>query len=374
VHRRGWLQGVTSVAAVAALDGCAHVERHAGFDCVVDAAAGEHEAPATCRSVAQALGQAARSDKEPFRILVRPGRYSEKLEISRAGIDLIGTSRAGTVISYAAVAGGRAPGGRDWGMAGSATLSVRAPRFRAAHLTIENAFDYPANFARAAADPLRLGSPQAVALLTTTGSDCAHFHDVALSGYQDTVFVDAGRSFFQECRLSGHVDFIFGAGCALFDACEIVSRPRQNVPQGYVLAPSTSVHDPFGLVFRNCRLVPESDEVRDGQTFLGRPWHPSREFPDGRYADPEVMGAAALLHCWLGRHIAPAAWTEMGGLARDGTRVMFQPGDARLFEFENSGPGATTHAERRQLSAAEAARFTPQAILVNWQPERFDVQ
>jgi pectinesterase len=374
MNRRGWLKSATSAAAIAVLDGCVHAGRLADFDCVVDATAPARRARAACRSIAQALEQAGRSDKEPFRILVRPGRYSEKLEVTRAGVDLIGMSREETVITFAAVAGARAPGGSEWGTAGSATLSVRAPRFRAAHLTIENAFDYPANFARPAGDPLRLGSPQAVALFTTADSDCAHFYDVALTGYQDTVFVDSGRSYFRECRLIGHVDFIFGAGCALFEASDVVSRPRENVPQGYVLAPSTSIRDPFGLVFRECSFVPESDQVRDGQTFLGRPWHPGRDFPDGRYADPDAAGAAALLHCQLGRHIASEAWTEMGGLARDGGRVMFKPADARLFEFENTGPGATQHAERRQLSAEEAARFTPQAVLRGWKPQDFAAQ
>ncbi|HKE44813.1 MAG TPA: pectinesterase family protein [Steroidobacteraceae bacterium] len=375
MNRRSWLQGATSAAAVAALGGCVHSRNPAGPDCIVDAAATPHAGNVpTFRSVAQALEQAAHSTRELFTIAIRPGRYVEKLEISRPGIELLGTSRDSTVIAFSAASGERRPGGGDWGMPGSATLSVRAPRFRAAHLTIENTFDYPANFARPAGDPLRLTSPQAVALLAAAGSDCAHFRDVAVVGHQDTLFVDAGRSFFEQCRLVGHVDFIFGAGCALFEDCEVVSRPRNNVPEGYVLAPSTSVHDAYGLVFRECRFIPQDERVRDGQTFLGRPWHPGRDFPDGHYADPDAVGAAALLHCWLDRHIVPAAWTEMGGPARDGTRVMFQPADARFFEFENRGPGAEPHPARRQLSAQDAATFTRAAILGSWEPAPFGAQ
>ena len=36
----------------------------------------------------------------------------------------------------------------------------------------------------------------------------------------------AGRSYFKNGAISGGVDFIFGAGRTVFEACDIVSRPR----------------------------------------------------------------------------------------------------------------------------------------------------
>jgi len=379
MSRRGWLKRAASAAAISALDGCSALPggTERGFDCVVDASsvsAVDTPTPA-CASVAQALEHAANSDREPYRILVRPGHYRERLEITRAGIDLIGTSRDSTVITFDAASGLRRADGTEWGTAGSATVTVRAARFRAAHLTMANDFDYPVNFAKRSTDATRLASPQAVAFMAAAGSDYAHFHDVALIGYQDTVFVDAGRSFFDRCRLAGHVDFIFGAGRAYFQACEVVSRPRVGVrPEGYVTAPSTLLRDPCGLAFRDCRFIPENDHVRDQQTYLGRPWHPGRTFADGRYADPEAIGAVAVLRCWLDRHIARAGWTEMGGLARDGSRIMFKPEDARFFEFENHGPGAAANVGRRQLTAAAAASYTRVLVLSGWEPAPFDRQ
>ncbi len=378
MNRRTWLKRAASAAAISALGGseASPAAKEPGFDCLVDASdvSAEDARTPVVRSVAQALEQATRSDRESYRILVRPGCYREKLEITRAGIDLIGMSRDSTCIAFDAASGLRRADGTQWGTAGSATLTLRAARFRAARLTIANDFDYPANFAKLPADPARLASPQAVALMTAPGSDCAHFEDVALVGYQDTVFVDAGRSLFERCRLMGHVDFIFGAGRAYFQSCDIVSRPRVGIqPEGYVTAPSTLLRDLYGLVFRDCRFVPENDHVRGGQTYLGRPWHPGRTFSDGRYADPDSAGAVALLNCWLDRHIASEGWTQMGGRARDGSRIMFKPEDARFFEFENRGPGAAASPARRQLAPKEAQQLTREVVLSGWTPATFEI-
>jgi pectinesterase len=358
MHRRRWLQSAALTAAAVALDGCTAAFRSDAFDCIVDAGAAEdasHPQPARCRTLKEALDAAANSSRDPFRIQLRPGRYREKLEVSRPGIELVGAGRDFSIIAFDAASGLWRPDGAEWGTAGSATLTIRAPRFAARHLTLANDFDYPANFARTASDPARIASPQAVAVLLATGSDDAQFEDVALTGFQDTLFADAGRSRFLRCRVSGHVDFIFGAGQAVFDDCDIVSRARGGVtPQGYITAPSTPRAQPYGLVFHECRLLAEDDRVLPGETFLGRPWHPTRTFADGRYADPDAIGSTVLLRCWLDPHVAIGGWTEMGGTARDGSRTMFQPGEARFFEFESRGPGAVRNDSRRELSTAEA--------------------
>lgn len=363
MDRRRWLQSAALTAAAVALDGCASANGPAPFDCIVDAGPTEgvshpRSDSARFRTLKYALDSAAQSARDPYRILLLPGRYHEKLEVSRPGIELVGAGRDLSILSFDAASGLRRPDGAEWGTAGSATLTIRAPRFAARHLTIANGFDYPDNFARTGSDPARIASPQAVAVFLATGSDDAQFEDVALTGFQDTLFVDAGRSRFLRCRVAGHVDFIFGAGWALFENSDIVSRPRPGVnPQGYVTAPSTPRAQPHGLVFHDCRLAAENDQVLPGQTFLGRPWHPARTFADGRHADPDAIGSTVLLRCWLDQHIATTGWTEMGGTARDGSRTMFQPGEARFFEFESRGPGAVRNESRRELSATEAKRL-----------------
>ncbi len=50
--------------------------------------------------------------------------------------------------------------------------------------------------------------------------DKARFRHVRLEGYQDTFYSKSGsRSYFTDCEVSGHVDFIFG----LVSPCSIAA-------------------------------------------------------------------------------------------------------------------------------------------------------
>jgi hypothetical protein len=62
-------------------------------------------------------------------------------------------------------------------------------------------------------------------------------------------------------------------------------------------------------------------------------------------------------------HIARAGWDPMAYTARDGTRVMLEPAQARLAEFDSRGPGANRSAARRQLDPAVAERLRHEAAL-----------
>jgi pectinesterase len=200
------------------------------------------------------------------------------------------------------------------------------------------------------------------------GSDRAQFSRVNIVSHQDTLFADAGRSLFVECRVAGSVDFIFGGGTALLDRCEILSRYRPGKErQGYLAAPSTRRQQEFGLTFLDCRLLKE-DKVPAQSVVLGRAWRPARSFADGNYGDPEALGAAAFIHCWMDDHIAADGWDPMNYTARDGSRVPLDPMDARLYEYESAGPGARQSARRRTLNASEARRYTRTRILDGWRP------
>ena len=326
------------------------------------------------KTVQQALDAAPEQSGTLWRVEVRKGRYYEKLYVNKPNIYLVGESRSASVITYDAYAGQAKPasyGNGNWTTFGCATLTVSAPGFSVENLTIENGYDYLANDGKAATDPTRTNDPQAVALMLTRGSDRARFNNVTITGHQDTLFVDTGRSYFRDCRISGGVDFIFGAGQTVFEACDIVSRPRTkpNVnPFGYVSAPSTQISERYGLIFLRCKLLKENANLPPNSTALGRPWHPAVNRPDGRYADPDAIGSSVFIECFMDDHITTDGWYSMTGQQKSGPdRTVFYPQDSRFFEYKNMGPGAKINPHRRQLTDEQAADYTVAKVLGHWQ-------
>ncbi|MDR3411455.1 MAG: pectinesterase family protein [Formivibrio sp.] len=310
-------------------------------------------------------------------IFIRAGRYHEKIVVAKPNITLVGENRDSTILTFNDYSGIKDAKGNSIGTWRCATLIVRATDFKAENLTVENAFDYLGNDAKNSADPTRTSEPQAVALMTDRGADRTFLQNVRLMGYQDTLFTSVGRTFIDKSIIAGNIDFIFGAGQTVINHSEIVTRPRgrnmRGEPVGYITAPSTPLADPYGLVIMNSRLVKESDRVPARSCPLGRPWHPTTTFPDGRYADPNAVGAAVFIHCWMDEHITEAGWDKMQGTSRKaGEKDWFYPDNpnhARFAEYESSGPGAQINADRKQLSVEEAQNYTIEKLLHGWNPQ-----
>lgn len=339
----------------------------ADYNAVVSAAASS--AHNSFKTIGEAIASAP-ADNAPFVIYIKNGTYHERLTITRPNIHLQGESRDGTIIAADTAAGALKPDGSKWGTYGSNTVKVDAPDFSARSLTIRNDFDYLGNEAKNSDDPTKVKDTQAVALLVSENSDRAYFHDVNLVGYQDTLYVKGGRSFFEKCRISGTVDFIFGNGTALFDDCDIVARTRVNPGDesfGYLTAPSTDINQKYGLVFTNTRVIKESNAVPAKSYALGRPWHPTTTFPDGRYADPNAIGQAVFLNTQMDDHIY--GWDKMSGKDIKGEKIWFQPQDSRFFEYQSSGAGAEKNEGRRQLTAEQAAEYSKEKVLAGWTPK-----
>jgi pectinesterase len=329
--------------------------RHAGTD--GDSVAG---AP-VYRTLGAALAGLPANGAQRAVILVRKGRYREKLTIDRPRVTLVGEHRDSTVLTYDAAAGTPTPTGSTYGTRGSYTLRIIAPDFRAERLTVENGFDYPANARKAAADPTKVRDAQGVALMLDHGSDRAAFVEVRILGHQDTLFPESGRAWFHRCVVAGSVDFIFGAGQAVFDACEIVSRDRgSRTNNGYVTAPSTPTSQPHGFLFWRSRLTKETPAMAANSVTLGRPWHP--------FADPEANGSAVFVDCWMDDHVGAKGWERMSMTDSTGERSWWGPETARFFEFGTRGPGAVASPTRRVLTRAQAAAHTPAAVLRGWAP------
>ena len=290
------------------------------------------------------------ADRDPsarwITVDIGPGTFREKLVIRRNRVRLVGRGAARTRLWFDAVAEHAGRYDRaHWGTAGSATLTIDADEVAVTGITIENAYDYLANDALPSGDPRKIANSQGVAVMLDTRSDRVAFDRVAILGYQDTLFTRGKRAFVRDSLIAGNIDFIFGSGMLLIERSEIRSR-RRAAPTApgdfasFITAPSTQLSQPIGIVVHRSRLTRESG-VADASVALGRPWHPTTSFPDGRYADPQAVGQAAFVDCQMDAHIHPDHWTGMAGTARDGTKSrIFLPAESRFTETGSRGPGA----------------------------------
>jgi pectinesterase len=298
-----------------------------------------------------------------------PGDFYEKVTIRRAKTVLKGEGAGRTRLHFDAVAQAAGQYHRErWGTPGSATLTIDADQVTVDGLTVENTYDFLANDGLADGDPRKTGNSQAVAVLLDVHSDRVLIRNASLLGYQDTLFANGGRAYIRRSLVAGNIDFIFGNGRLLIADSEIRTRKRlAPVAAGdfhsFVAAPSTPLSQRMGIVIYRSRLTREAG-VPDNSVALGRPWHPTTRFADGRYADPNAVGQASFIDCFMDAHIHSDHWTSMNGTARDGTKTaVFRPQDSRFSESGSYGPGARhadigiTWADPIGLRDIEAAMF-----------------
>lgn len=298
------------------------------------------------------------SDAVSAVIHIGPGVYREKLVITRPNLTLLGEgeSREDTVLVWGDAAFDDMPEGDKRGTFRTASVRIDTHDFTARHLTFKNDAGY--------------GHDVGQALALYVDGDRIYFEDCCLLGSQDTLFTAPlplkeaipggfkgpgadkpriqGRHCFRSCMIQGDIDFIFGGGTAWFEDCLLFSKMPEPLKTqeiyGYITAASTPENQPFGYVFRNCRL--ESD-CPPGTIMLGRPW---REWAKTVY-----------LNCELGAHIHPAGWADWG-----------KPhGHFYYGEYCSKGPGAspeTRAAFSCQLTDAEAAEYTMEKVLDGWMP------
>ncbi|NQT27777.1 pectinesterase A [candidate division KSB1 bacterium] len=337
------------------------------FHAVVDAGymgtAGEMiSGSAKYSTIGEALAVVPENNSKPFIILIREGHYYEKLSVDKPNVHIIGENRDRTIITFDTHGDTPSPDGGRYGTWGSFTLRITAVGFYAENLTIENGFDYPANAVKSDDDPTKVQNAQAVALMTAEGSDKAVFRNCVILGYQDTLFANAGRQIYINCQIYGHVDFIFGAGQAVFDQCDIISRNRKNKSTtGYITAPSTPIDYPYGFLFVDCRLLRETLDLPAGNVRLGRPWHPSGNL--------RVSGSAVFMNCEMDDHISPEGYARISSRNSEGDRIWFdiEP-DSRFFEFHNTGPGAFDSSNRPKLDENAAVWYMATNVLNGWNP------
>ena len=235
-----------------------------------------------------------RASGDEWTIRIQPGIYRERVYVQRERgyLRLIADDPKTTCLVHQVHANMPGPDGLPLGTFATPTLQIDGDGFEIENLTIENA-----------------AGPVGQALALRTDGDKLVFRNCRFLGWQDTIFLNRGRSYFENCRIEGHVDFIFGGATAWFENCTIHSRKS-----GYLTAASTPPDQAYGFVFHRCQLT-----GTEGQPyFLGRPWRPH--------------AMTAFIDCEMDAKLRPEGWKEWNAPDHAAT--------VRYGELRSSGPGA----------------------------------
>ncbi len=312
-------------------------------------------------TITAALASIPKSSLANYRVDIAPGTYDESFEIAQSNVTLhgLGAKPGDVVIRSARASGSSDPDEPEstLGTAGSAVVFVTGSNVTLDHLTVANTFDEAAN--------PQITSAQAVALRVEGDRFVAD--TVRLLGNQDTLLADTPkpttriRQYYVDSYLEGDVDYLFGAGTAVFQRDTFKSLDRGKANNGYLTAASTDKGSKYGFLITDSKVV---SNAAAGTINLGRPWHPS--------ADPSALASVVVMNTWLPAAVDTAApWDDMASTNSAGVKVNFTWQSARFAEFGNTGPGATVNANRPQLTAKDASNATPEKYLAGkdgWNP------
>ena len=265
------------------------------------------------------------SRAKPVVIHLAPGTYQELIYLQRekSFFKLVGENPTNTILTFNLYAGITNAEGKPIGTFKTPSTTIDADNFTAENVTFANA-----------------AGPVGQALAIRVDGDRAAFRNCRFLGWQDTILLNRGRQYFENCHLAGHVDFIFGAATAWFEKCHI-----HCLRDGYITAASTPEDEPFGFVFAKCQITGEPGV----KTFLGRPWR--------------IYAGTIYLNCEMSDVVRPEGWND------------WKKPDAhttiRYAEFNSTGAGASPASRpgwAKQLSEAEAKQITVEKVLGGWIP------
>ncbi|OVA01511.1 Pectinesterase [Macleaya cordata] len=237
--------------------------------------------------IARTLATPDNEEWPKFVIRIKQGVYEEifRIPLRKKNVVFLGDGMGKTVITGSLNVG--QPGLSTYN---TATVGVLGDGFMARDLTFENTAGPDAH--------------QAVAF--RSDSDQSIIENCEFLGNQDTLYARALRQLYNQCRIEGNVDFIFGNSAAVFQNSIILIRPRQLSPE-HGETNTVTAHgrtDPAqstGFVFQNClingtneymKLYYQNPKVH--KNYLGRPW---KEFSRTLFID-----------CYLGDLITPQGW------------------------------------------------------------------
>jgi len=262
----------------------------------------------------------AATAQNPVVIRIKPGTYKELIYIQREKrfFRLVGDDATRTILTYNLNANTAGSDGKPIGTFRTPSVQIDADDFVAENITFENS-----------------AGPVGQALAIRVDGDRAVFRNCRFLGWQDTMLLNRGRQYFEDCYIEGHVDFIFGAATAWFERCHI-----HSLRDGYITAASTPQDVTFGFVFSHCKISGASG----AKTYLGRPWR--------------AYSAVIFLKTEMSDVVRPEGWHNWNFPEREKT--------VRYAEFASTGSGGNSNARvpwARQLTKSQASAMTIAKVL-----------
>ncbi|GIF23498.1 pectin methylesterase-like acyl-CoA thioesterase [Actinoplanes tereljensis] len=275
------------------------------------------------KTVQAAVNAVAANNSSRATINIKAGTYREIVTIpsNKPYITLNGT---GSGPSNVVIVNNRSNAG-GYGTFGSATVTVNAKEFVATNLTFSN--DYGT------------GS-QAVAI--NMNGDKGIYKNVRFLGNQDTLLANTQRQYIANSYVEGTVDFIFGDATAVFNATSIYEKRSTGGP---ITAARTPSGNTYGFLIYKSTITGATNNT----TQLGRPWGASAQV---LFRESSLSATIATAQPWI--DMSSNSWKN-----------------ARFYEYKNTGSGATTNSNRKQMSDSTAASYTPQKYLAGsdgWNP------
>ncbi|PAM93636.1 pectate lyase [Flavobacterium sp. IR1] len=258
---------------------------------------------------------------EKITVFIKNGIYTEKVRIPEwnTKVTLVGESKEGTIISFddnfSKINLGRNSTFYTY------TVLVEGDDFSASNLTIRNTSGH---------------NGQAIALSIVANR--AQVSNCNILGNQDTLYVSGkeAKQYFKDCFIEGTTDFIFGSATVLFENCSI-----NSIKDSYITAASTPEGTPFGFVFKNCKIISNTETK---EVYLGRPWR--------------IYAKTVFIDCDMAKHIKPEGWENWSKPEAEKT--------AFYAEYNCKGEGFQPNKRvswSHQLTKKQAAIYTIENIL-----------
>ncbi|WP_438349666.1 pectinesterase family protein [Paenibacillus sp. FA6] len=262
------------------------------------------------RTIQAAINSIPNHSTEEIMVTIESGVYKEKLKINKPNLHLFG--EGDVKITFDDYSPKLNQLGVPMGTFASSSTYITADNIKVHNITFENSAGESDKVA------------QAVALYVD--ADKVSFKNCTFISAQDTLYLGrpkeelsniSGRNYFENCRIVGDIDFIFGSATAFFHKCEIVSIDQGKKINGYITAAATPMDKEIGFVFHRCKLISEADK---NTVFLGRPW---RDYARTVFID-----------CWMDKHIHQEGWNDWDKVSAE-TTVYYG-------ELGSVGPGASS--------------------------------